>query len=153
MNYAEQQALSPETVIRKHGNLVDVLFSPLTGCFALVALTLSLFLPPDGLGITVCWFSWRFDLPCPGCGLTRSITSISHLQFENAWRYHPFGLLVYALFIANTMLLLLPKAMRRRLKNKISTHNSSLYPLYMLIVLSFLAFGGIRLLIRLSPNL
>ena len=131
-------------------NLYDVVFSPLTAWFAIVGLVLSFFLPTDGLGVTVCWFKSFFELPCPGCGLTRSVTCISHLQFGKAWDYHPFGSLIYALFVANAVLLMVPKAKREALKNRISRNDRWLKPIYMAIVLSFLTFGCLRILFSIS---
>ena len=37
--------------------------------------------------------AWGID--CPGCGLTRSFISMSHLQFGNAFSFNPAGPLVY----------------------------------------------------------
>lgn len=149
----DEQCLDTQPVTSKRHNLADILFTPLTAFCGLMALTLSAFLPPDGFEITVCWFRWCFGLPCPGCGLTRSITSISHLQFENAWRHHPFGLLIYAIFVANAVLLIIPKAMRVQFRNKISSHNWWMYPLYLAFVISFCGFGGIRLLVIMTSRL
>ena len=131
---------------REPRNLNDVLFSRHAGYFAVVCLLSSLFLPPDGLGVTVCWFKSCFGLPCPGCGLTRSVTCISHLEFVKAWNYHPFGPVIYVLFVANVVLLVVPKARRESLKNTIRKNNRWLYAVYMAFVLAFLTFGCLRLL-------
>ncbi len=32
------------------------------------------------------------DLECPGCGMGRSLVSLSHLDVESSIAYHPFGL-------------------------------------------------------------
>ncbi len=136
----------------KRRHLYDVVFSPLTACFAIVGLVLSFLLPTDGLGVTVCWFKSCFELPCPGCGLTRSVTCISHLQFGKAWDYHPFGTLIYALFVANAVLLIVPKEKRQALKNRISRNDRWLRPIYMGIVLSFLTFGCLRILCGTSSS-
>jgi hypothetical protein len=128
-------------------SLYDVVFSPLTAGFAIAALALSFLLPVDGLGITVCWFKSLYDLPCPGCGLTRSVTCISHLEFAKAWTYHPFGPLLYALFVANAALLVVPKAKRESLKRFMSRGERWLKPAYLAIVLSFLTFGVVRIVL------
>jgi hypothetical protein len=107
---------------------------------------LSFVLPPDGIGVTICWFQSLYGLPCPGCGLTRSLTCISHLQFSKAWNYHPFGPLIYALFVANAVLLFLPRTTRRALRRQASQSDGWLKPIYVAIVLSFVAFGGMRIL-------
>ena len=135
---------------RQRRNLYDVVFSPLTARFAIVGLLLSFFLPTDGLGVSICWFKSCFDLPCPGCGLTRSITCVSHFQFVKAWDYHPFGLLIYALFVTNGMLLIVPKENREALKSKMSRNDGWLKPIYMAIVFSFLTFGCSRILFRIT---
>ncbi|MEQ8790919.1 MAG: DUF2752 domain-containing protein [Pirellulaceae bacterium] len=131
---------------RNHRKLYDVFFSPFATAFAVVALVLSMFLPSDGLGITVCLFKSLYGLPCPGCGLTRSVTCISHLQFAKAWDYHPFGMLVYALFVANVVLIVVPKAGRESLKGWMAVNEPWLKPVYLAMVLSFLTFGCFRIL-------
>ena len=94
----------------------------------------------------MCWFNYLFGHPCPGCGLTRSLTCISHLQFGKAWDYHPFGPLIYALFFANAALLCLPQQQRLKLQTRISQHDRWLRPVYWAIVFAFLSFGVVRLL-------
>ncbi len=134
------------TTRRRRRSLYDILFSPFTACFAVFALLLSFFLPTDGVGITICWIKAYTDLPCPGCGLTRSITCLSQFQFVKAWNYHPFGPLIYALFVANAMLLVLPRSKKTALKRQFRSHDRWLKPIYMALVLSFLTFGILRML-------
>ena len=128
-----------------------VLFNPLTAVVGGICLLLSLFLPPDGMGITICWFKWWFDLPCPGCGLTRSVTCISHLQFAKAIGYHPFGPLIYAIFLTNVAILVLPQSWRAAFRDRVNANNHWLRPVYTVIVFGFLTYGGLRLLFNLIP--
>jgi len=51
-------------------------------------------LPSDGLGLSICWFQMIFDLPCPACGLTRSMSSLIHLELYKSLLYHPLSFLV-----------------------------------------------------------
>jgi hypothetical protein len=39
----------------------------------------------------VCALRSRFGLPCPTCGLTRSVVMSLHLEFARAWRMAPVG--------------------------------------------------------------
>lgn len=48
------------------------------------------------LGICICWalkvpciFQMLFDMPCPGCGMTRALLSVLRLDFVSAFNYHP----------------------------------------------------------------
>ncbi len=131
---------------RHRPHLYDVLFSRHAAWFAVTCLALSCLLPPDGLGVGICWFKSCFGHPCPGCGLTRSITCLSHCEFSKAWHYHPFGPILYVLFVANAVLLVVPHTMRHRWKKLLQQHHSSLRAIYMALVFAFLAFGCWRLL-------
>src|SRR5688572_18622713 len=50
----------------------------------------------------LCAFYLTTGLPCPGCGLTRSVVSCAHGNWSAAVYYHPLGPLVFAAFIALT---------------------------------------------------
>jgi hypothetical protein len=93
----------------------------------------------------LCWIKSLSGHPCPGCGLSRSLTCISHLQFDKAWGYHPFGPLIYVLFFVNALLLLLPRQKRAALRTRMSEQDRWLWPIYMSIIVLFLIFGVVRL--------
>ena len=52
---------------------------------------LSILLKMHGIvDITIpCFFSYVFDLHCPGCGLTRAFIEILRFNFISAWIYNP----------------------------------------------------------------
>jgi len=60
------------------------------------------FLDPDGrgygtheqLGLKPCFPQEYWNFPCPGCGVTTSVTHAAHLQFVDAFLTQPFGLLL-----------------------------------------------------------
>jgi len=56
-----------------------------------------------GLGITLpeaCqWRRWT-GVNCPGCGLTRSMISLAHGDWQRAWRFNPAGFGFFALLVA-----------------------------------------------------
>ena len=117
-------------------------------CHATFSLLLSFFLPTDGLGVTICWFKLYYELPCPGCGLTRSITCISQFQFSKAWNYHPFGPAIYVLLSANIVLFLIPRSKRIEIRKSLLKNDYWLRPIYIGIVISFLVFGCVRILVH-----
>ena len=45
-----------------------------------------------GLGGLPCVARTLFHLPCPGCGLTRSLTALWQADIVSSFRYHPLGL-------------------------------------------------------------
>ncbi|MBC8102840.1 MAG: DUF2752 domain-containing protein [Cytophagales bacterium] len=76
-------------------------------------------LPVDGgrslLGLpSLCVFYATTGLPCPGCGITRSVVCCCHLRLGEALTYHPAGPLVF-LWLTGAVLLRfpLPAAWRR----------------------------------------
>ena len=40
--------------------------------------------------ITICPAVLITGLPCPGCGMTRALIRLLHLDFAGAWQMHPF---------------------------------------------------------------
>ena len=47
-----------------------------------------------------CLFRTLLHIPCPGCGMTRAVVSLLHLEFPTAFSYHPmvFALPVMVLY-------------------------------------------------------
>lgn len=64
----------------------------LLAAIACAILVLGALLPPDGTRIPACPSRLITGVPCPGCGLTRSVTSLEHGDVAKAWRYNPFGI-------------------------------------------------------------
>ena len=44
----------------------------------------------------ICPVVFITGLPCPGCGMTRAVLCLMHLDFAGAWQMHPF---VYVLLV------------------------------------------------------
>jgi hypothetical protein len=44
----------------------------------------------DG-GDTLCLYKNLIDFKCPGCGLTRGLMHLIHLDFESAWSFSPLA--------------------------------------------------------------
>ena len=62
-----------------------------------LVLALSLLPVPAGLqGRSICTFRNLFDLPCPGCGVTRSLRATAHGDLASAFDLNPFGPLFFA---------------------------------------------------------
>ena len=64
--------------------------------FALVGIAVSFIFEANAVQeFNLCWFKYLTDLPCPGCGLTRGVCSISQGNFSSAFAYNPFVFIVY----------------------------------------------------------
>ncbi|MEY2784113.1 MAG: hypothetical protein RL277_317 [Planctomycetota bacterium] len=75
-----------------------------------LVLALSLVPVPAGLqGRSICTFRNLFDLPCPGCGVTRSLRATAHGDLASALDLNPFG----PLFFGAAVLLLLSPLWQR----------------------------------------
>lgn len=80
-------------------------------------LLLALFLvPPPGpdnkslLGLPdLCPVRVLTHIPCPGCGMSRSLVCCAHGEFPRAFWLHPLGPLFFTLLIGFVLLRLLPK--------------------------------------------
>ena len=58
---------------------------------SLVALLLLAVLPVEGVGVDLCPCFLIFEVPCPACGLTRSVTALLHGQLGMSFAMHPLG--------------------------------------------------------------
>jgi len=112
---------------------------------ALVVLVASFLLPTAGLGVEICWFKGMFGLPCPGCGMTRSLTSVSHLEIGQALHYHPFGLVVWLLVLGLAVANFVGRERRDRVGRWLVRHRQRARTGYLGFVYAFVAFGVIRL--------
>jgi uncharacterized protein DUF2752 len=130
--------------ILKHRTTFEIVFSPTGRVLAPLFLLASVFLPPHGLGFDVCLTHRLTGLPCPGCGLTRSITSLTHGQFQSAEAYHPFGIVIYLVLVALCAYSLLPLRWREAVRSAAIRRDAVVRPAYRLFIATFVAFGLLR---------
>ncbi|NLW86153.1 MAG: DUF2752 domain-containing protein [Planctomycetes bacterium] len=53
-----------------------------------------------GLGLPACGFMQRTGLPCPGCGMTTSMSLMAHGKIMPAARAHLMGVVLFAVLVA-----------------------------------------------------
>jgi hypothetical protein len=78
-------------VIQKYGILV---------CGPLLFILLYLWPVNDNPRSSICMMRRTTGIPCPTCGMTRSLASLAKGQFSQSLDYHPFGILVAGLLCA-----------------------------------------------------
>jgi hypothetical protein len=113
---------------------------------AWLGLFLAVVTPPHGSGLSVCWFESATGLPCPGCGLTRSLSCGLRGMFPESWHYHPMGLFILALFIFTAAQSLLPQPFRAGLARKVQARAKTVNLFYLVFVTVFVSFGAVRAL-------
>ncbi|OGP13733.1 MAG: hypothetical protein A3I75_01915 [Deltaproteobacteria bacterium RIFCSPLOWO2_02_FULL_50_16] len=76
---------------KRHGRLFVVL--------SIVFFLSFIFVPHPHPEWSVCAVKNFIGLPCPGCGLTHSFSSLSHGRFVESFRWHPLGPLLYGVLL------------------------------------------------------
>ncbi len=122
-----------------------IFFGWFTRAFALFAIVTAFIMPPSGFGVQVCSWQRLFHVPCPGCGLSRSVSSIVHLRFGDALWYHPFGFLVFPLLCAVLVVWFLPERVRARITGWLDARGQRVRRAYYGMIAVFLAFGVVRM--------
>jgi hypothetical protein len=122
-------------------------------CVAAFGLALAILSPPEGVGLALCFFHDATGLPCPGCGLARSLSCAMRGLFLESWRYHPMGLLILALFLLTVSQRLLPGVLRKALAKEMNARRALFITSYLLFVGTFTVFGLIRVVVALGARL
>lgn len=106
----------------------------------------ALWLDPAAVGVDLCWFRRLSGLPCPGCGLTRSVVALAQGELRASLAFHPFGPLVLAWAAAATCSILVRGAPRRRLIAELERAGRGFDRGYRALIAAFVGFGILRLL-------
>jgi hypothetical protein len=117
---------------------------------AWVGLAVAIFSPPHGSGIPVCYFHYSTGLPCPGCGMMRSLSCGIRGMFLESWKYHPMGLFVLALFMFTAAQSVFPRANRGAIVGFIQERAKAFNVLYAAFVITFVGFGLLRAVFHLG---
>ena len=118
-----------------------VLLSRFTIVVAWAVLLIALVHPPHGTGVPVCLARHLTDLPCPGCGLTRSVSCASRGLLTESFGYHPFGILLLGLALLVAITGLLPRRRRAAVHTALDRHRGRTWAVYAVFVAAFLTFG------------
>jgi hypothetical protein len=119
---------------------------------AWLGLAVAVLCPPQGAGLALCWVEGATGVPCPGCGMTRSLSCAARGMFTESWSHHPFGLFVLGLFLFTAIQSLLPQTARNRIVRFLQTHAPCFNGFYFSFVIAFVGFGAGRAVLHFSQN-
>jgi len=115
-----------------------------TTIISLLVIIISFILSPDGLGRSTCGLYILTKLPCPACGLTRSVTSISHMKFVKAFYYHPFGFIFYIIFLFLAIYNFMPEKIKNIIKVFFINNENIIKYILLFLIASFIIYGIAR---------
>jgi hypothetical protein len=105
----------------------------------ILLLVILFFIPSDGLGFLTCPLHYFFCIPCPLCGMTRSIVSLLHLELSNCFMYHPLGPFILFIILINIFMKEPQNTLIKiRSFNKTLYHLTSIESFYGLFILVWL---------------
>lgn len=105
----------------------------------------SFLIPAKGIGFSICGFKALTSLPCPSCGLGRSLACLSHLHFGESLHFHPFGPAVYGLLVFLVISSLIGEGPRTEMRKWLDRHQRGVRLGYYAFIFAFIGFGVARL--------
>jgi hypothetical protein len=125
--------------------LTDMMFHRGIGLLALVGFLLgALVFPPVGFGSSSCSMLTTMGIPCPSCGLTRSVTCVYHGEWAGAWQYNPFGFGFALLFVLLAPFFFMPERYRAAARMWARRNDLAITIVLVLFLGSMLLFGIVR---------
>lgn len=107
---------------------------------------LSVLMPVEGLGVDLCTFHAATGLPCPGCGMTRAMSALSHGQLGAGLTLHPFVVVAWPLAVFLAALAFAPERLVKRLEVRLQPLHLELQWLWWGGLGALLLYGGLRAL-------
>jgi len=115
---------------------------------SVMGLLVGIFLPEIAPGFSICLFYNLTALPCPACGLTRSVSSLLHGDLMHSLMYHPMGIVVLAI-----MAVLAVSIFFRKSNDLFFRYEVKIYFVFYAFVSVVFVFGFVRgMWIALSPE-
>lgn len=117
---------------------------------AWVTLAVGVVLPSKGTDYSFCGLYSTLHLPCPACGMTRSVSSFLHGHWDWSWQFHPMGGIVALGLLAVAGASFWPERWRESARQWLTRHERpALWVLYSLIAL-WLLYGFARIALVIS---
>lgn len=98
-----------------------------------------------GLPGILCPFKAGFGIPCPGCGMSTSVSCLLHGDWQGAFTTHAFGPIFFLGLIFVLMVSLLPETLRITVVQKVASIEKRT-GITMFIMVGLMFYWGFRLL-------
>ena len=83
---------------------------------AFLGLLFLLLMPSNGFDISACIFNSVLDIPCPACGLTRSMSSLLKFNILQGFTFHPLGFIAL-IYLIVTLITNQPNYIKSKFNN------------------------------------
>lgn len=100
--------------------------------------------PPEHNLFITCYFKKMTGLPCPGCGITRSLCAMAKGDFVHSLKFHPLGLLIFIAIIVIWLKAIVELMFKRTLVLSINQKTKTI------ILYAFILLTGIFWMVRLG---
>jgi len=144
-NRQPSAALTPASPIVQDGSLRRWRWLAAV-CLAVLGLSLVLNPARPTFGVELCPMKKFTGLPCPGCGITRSIINCSRGNFGAAWRYHPLGPAAWLAAIVGASSLLWPRRAKEAVSFFWRRHDRTITGIILAATALLVVFGALRIL-------
>ena len=104
-----------------------------------------IFMPADGFGRDLCYVHATSGLPCPGCGLSRSVAHTIRGHLVQAVWYNPFGILVAPYAVLAVSSLVWPRRWKEAVRAWLEDRGETFKRVYLGILAAFLGYGTLRM--------
>jgi hypothetical protein len=123
----------------------DCLFSRNFALVCLAGIVVALLAHREGMGFSVCGLQRLSGLPCPACGLTRSVSCFFQAHWGEAVRFNLFGPMAALAMVFFGGLFFAPRRIVLRWRGALDRHETVVCVAYVTFTVLFFAFGVIRL--------
>lgn len=114
------------------------------GLVSLAVLGFGAWMPGDGVSFTICLVYATIGVPCPGCGLTRSVASTLDGDLPQALWFNPMGPVVALALIATAITTFLPQARLEATWTGLGQLFRERRKAFDVLFYTYLAFTGVR---------
>jgi len=102
-------------------------------------------MPPVGWSNSMCSLQKNTGIPCPGCGMTRAVSSTLHGKLKWSMGFHPMGPLTAAGLVAVGLIGILPRRLRSRMVDPLAPYDKIIGIILAAYFVALIGYGFYRI--------